>query len=249
MIREVFRVFKSNPLITVFYFVFTWVPGLLTTYLLPEAMSDTRGPLPILINILVSAFVFSGIGNMCVIAFEENTNPIHFVQGISRYFVNMFLMCLFAYILVFFNRTIFLIVFIPGVFINAASQLDLYLALIALIFIPLSSLWYPAIFFDKLSGYDSLRRGFKLGVKTYFIQLAGLIVIFALIKVYTNISFDHSSYLYSISYEVLISIISILYIISLFTIYRNSTKITGTTLIINGQQKVDTIDTEGISGQ
>lgn len=222
MAREVFRVLKSNPLITVFYFIFTWVPGLLTSYLIPEVMSNNRGPLAILINLLVSAFVLSGIGNMCVIAFEENTNRFHFIQGISRYFIKVFLMCLFVYILVFFNGTIFPIVFIPVVFINAASQLNLYLALVAIIFIPLSSLWYPSIFFDKLSGYDSLRRGFKLGLKTYFIQLAGLILIFAIIKVYTNISFDHS-YIYSISYEVLISVLSILYIIFLFTIYRNST--------------------------
>lgn len=47
-----------------------------------------------------------------------------------------------------------------------------------------------------------------------------------------------------ISYEVLISILSILYIISLFIIYRNSTQITGTTQMIN-KGSVRTTDNTG----
>jgi hypothetical protein len=220
MAREVFLVLRNNPIIAVFYFVFTWVPGLLTLYFIPEVMSHNRAPLSILINLLVTAFVLSGIGNMCLTAFEERINPSTFVQGLSRYFIKVLLMCLFGYVLAL-TIGIFPIVFIPTVFINAASQLTFSLAIVAIVFIPLLTLWYPAIFVDNLQGYESLKRGFRLGRKTYLLQLIELIILFAIMNLYAKIPLNHSSYLYSLSQSALVSILSVLYIISLFTIYKS----------------------------
>lgn len=205
MIGKALTLLKTNPVIILFYIIYTVITSVFLIVLIPGKIDQTDivDLLLAAAGIMLSAFfvgiiglVFlSGFGHMLAEAVTTGKTSLRsFFPGIKRFIIKLLLTFL-LFLAIYVAYTIILsIAFVPVMLLLAMGNpqnvaaagtsanvtLTAVFSLAVLASIPFVILWFPAIFIDGVRITEALKRGFKTGIKNYGILLLWNLVLYCL---------------------------------------------------------------------
>lgn len=216
MFSKTFDILKRNPIIIIFYLIYSAaafglmlpiISGGYNTNDLNEVVTFLLKMAVIYLFMAVFALIFfSGFGQMLAeSAVTGTTSASSFIPGLKKYFVRVLLSALllfafyigFCIVLGIMMIPITILIGVMGTNMSDPVALtslvtSITLGITGLILIfsaPFILLWYPAIFIDNIGVLEGLGRGARASVKNYWKLVLLLIIMFIPTAIYFAVSF------------------------------------------------------------